>query len=204
LGSIEGWLSLYPKSKAIHPGTAPAQFQGSRRTTNVTQTSQKQQVKFVGNNSGNEYWGTFACAVLTTADSPWIRFDPRYLKEIVLVLPPSPDLLLSGDVERNPGPLSGFPRQQRVLEYSMDDLESIHLWQLEKVQERLNDCNEYQAYQHYPLVLHRGDHEWDEFQDLYQLEQPPYLREPMTNLAIPREVAEPSFLLVVNRLETSF
>jgi hypothetical protein len=143
---------------------------------------------------------TSACAVLATADNPWIKFDPRYLKEIVLVLPPSPDLLLSGDVERNPGPPSDFTRQQGVLEYTMDDLDSIHLWQQKKVQERLDDANQMQSYEHYPLVLHRGDHERDEFQDTYQQEQPAYLREPITTLAIPREVAEPSFLYMINRL----
>ena len=70
---------------------------------------------------------TSACAVLAVADNPWIKFDPRYLKEIVPVLPPSPDLLLSEDVERNPGPPSDFTRQKGVLEYTMDDLDSIHL-----------------------------------------------------------------------------
>jgi hypothetical protein len=110
---------------------------------------------------------------------------------------------LSGDVERNPGPLPGYPRQQGFLEYSIDDLESMHQWQLEKVQERLDEANRFQFYQHYPLSLHRGDHEREEFQSLYQHEEPSYLREAMTNLASLSEVAEPSFLLMINQLETS-
>jgi hypothetical protein len=107
-------------------------------------------------------------------------------------------------VERNPGPPTDYTRQQGVMEYTMDDLDSIYQWQQEKVQEPLEDANRYQSYGHYPLVLHRGDHDKDEFQDTYQHEQPVYLREPMTSLAIPHEVAEPSFLLMINRLEVSF
>jgi hypothetical protein len=125
---------------------------------------------------------------LATKD-PWIKFDPHYLKEIVPVLPPSPDLLLSGDVEPNPGPLSGYTREQGMLEYTLDDLESICIWQKEKIQERVEDAHSSMYYQHYPLVLHRGQHERDEFLDIYQHEQPVYLREPMTTLAIPPEVA---------------
>jgi hypothetical protein len=124
-------------------------------------------VQFAGEPSESEYWRASACVVLTTMDNPGIRFDTRYLKEIVPVLPPSPDLLLSGDVERNSGPLSCFPMQQGVLEYSMDELKNIHQWQVEKILERLNEANRYQSYGHYPLVLHRGDHERDKFQETY-------------------------------------
>jgi hypothetical protein len=89
--------------------------------------------------SASDYWFA-ACAVLATKD-PWIHFDPHYLTEIVPVLPPSPDLLLSGDVEPNPGPLSGYTRDQEVLEYTLDDLESIYAWQQEKIIERREDAH---------------------------------------------------------------
>ncbi len=86
----------------------------------------------------------------------------------------------------------------------MNDLENIYLWQKDKVQERIEEAMGNQAYEHYSIILHLFVHEHDEFQDTYQHEQPVYLREPMTTLAIPPEVAEPSFLMMINRLEVSF
>jgi hypothetical protein len=121
----------------------------------------------------------------------------------VPVLPPGPDILLSGDVERNPGP-HPFPRQLGVIEDTIDDIEGMTQWQEDKVQERLDEANRHQVYPHYPLVLYGGDYETEDFQTTYQHEEPAYLREAMTNLAVLSEVAEPSFLLMINRLETSF
>ena len=91
-----------------------------------------------------------------------------------------------------------------MLEYTVDDLESIYIWQKEKIQDCVEDAHASMYYQHYPLVLHRGLHDRDEFQDTYQHEQPVYLREPMITLAIPPEVAEPSFLTMINNLEVFF
>jgi hypothetical protein len=52
--------------------------------------------------------------------------------------------------------------------------------------------------------LHRGDHETEVFQSIFQHEELAYIREAMTNLAVLSEVAEPSFLLMINRIETAF
>jgi hypothetical protein len=73
--------------------------------------------------SSAEYW-TSCAAVRTTHDQPWIRFNRAYLKEILPVLPPGPDILLSRDVERNPGP-HPYPRQLGVIVYTIDDLEGM-------------------------------------------------------------------------------
>jgi hypothetical protein len=85
------------------------------------------------------------CAVRTTQDQPWIRFNRAYLKEIVPVLPPGPDILLSGDVERNPRP-HPYPRQLGVIEYTIDDLEGMAQWQREKVQDCLEEASRFQVY----------------------------------------------------------
>jgi phage FluMu gp28-like protein len=79
-------------------------------------------------------------------------------------------------------------------------------WQVDKVNERLQDANEDRAAlnHRHPLVLHRGDHESEEFQSILQHEEPAYIREAMTNLAVLSEVAEPSFLLMINMVEKSF
>jgi hypothetical protein len=120
-------------------------------------------------------------------------------------LTPSPDILLGGDVERHPGP-HRYSRQLGVTEYTLEELEERTRWQVDKVNKRLQDGNEDRAAlnHRHPLVLHRGDHESEEFQGIFQHEEPAYIREAMTNLAVLSEVAEPSFLLMINRVETSF
>jgi hypothetical protein len=83
----------YNASKADHPSATAPPSQNTMRSANVSQANPKPpQVTFSGEHSGIGYW-TAACAVLATKD-PGIKFDPHYLREIVPVLPPSPDLLL--------------------------------------------------------------------------------------------------------------
>jgi hypothetical protein len=118
---------------------------------------------------------------------------------------PGPDILLGGDVKRHPGP-QRYSRQLGVTAYTLEELPKMKRWQVDKVNERLQDANEDRAsFNHrHPLVLHCGYHESEEFQSIFQHEEPAYIREAMTNLAVLSEVAEPSFLLMINRVETSF
>jgi hypothetical protein len=138
-------------------------------------------------------------------DQTWIRFDWSCLTEIVVDHTPGPNILLGGDVERNPGP-PRFSMQHGVTEYTHVELEEMKRWQIDKINERLQDANDVRTdlNHRHPLVLHRGDHESEEFQSIFQYEVPAYTREAMTNLAVLSEVAEPSFLLMIKRVETSF
>jgi hypothetical protein len=120
-------------------------------------------------------------------------------------LTPGPAILHGGDVERHLGPHQ-YSRQLGVTGYTLEELEETMRWQVDKVNERLQDANEDRAALNHwhPLVLHRGDHESMEYQSIFQHEEPAYIREAMTNLAVLSEVAKPSFLLMIDMVETSF
>jgi hypothetical protein len=112
---------------------------------------------------------------------------------------------LLGDVERHPGP-HRYPRQLGVTEYTLEESEEMSRWQVDKFNERLQEANNDRDALHrrHPLVLHRGDHETEEFQSIFEHEGPAYIREAMTNLAVLSKVAVPSFLFMINRVETTF
>jgi hypothetical protein len=136
---------------------------------------------------------------------PWIRFNRAYHTEIVADLTPGPDILLGRDVERHPGSHQ-YSRQLGVTEYTLGEIEDISRWQVDKFNESLQDTRDDRDALHHwhPLVLHRGDHETEEFQSIFQHEEPAYIREAITNLAVLREVVEPRFLLMINVVETAF
>jgi hypothetical protein len=52
-----------------------------------------------------------------------------------------------------------------------------------------------------PLVLHPADSEYVEFHTLWQKQVPSYILEAMTKLVVLDEIAEPSFLLMINWVE---
>jgi hypothetical protein len=188
------------------PGIIP---EVKMRTANVTSLSAgtpPPQVSF----AGCDHWAGCS-AVRVNEDRPWIRFNGTNLVKNIHAATPGPILMRCGDVERNPGlrhpnhmGLSDF--SHGVKEYTHEDLEEMKRWQIDKINERLQDViNIRKDLNHrHPLVLHRGDHESEKFQSIFTHEEPAYIRQAMTNLAVLSEVAEPSFLFMINWVETSF
>ncbi len=170
---------------------------GHPRTANVTQSNQKPQVSF----SGVDYWA--GCAVAQRGvPRPWIRFDRAYLTEIVEDITPAWDILLGGDVERNPGP-PRFAMRNGVMEFTPENIRDMKEWQAEKIEERLQDANDASGDQdrRHPIVLQQGDNEVEEFKATFQRGEH---AEAMADLVVLSEVAEPSFLCMMNRVESSF
>jgi hypothetical protein len=56
----------------------------------------------------------------------------------------------------------------------------------------------------YPLVLHPSEDKREECHVLFQRRVPHHIFEALANLALPEEVAEPSFFLMMNRTEAVF
>ncbi len=95
-------LIRYDKSKASYPI--------GQRTANVAKEAKPEpgkQVEF--STGGDSYWAAMA---VRRSSTRWIRRDRAYmirmnfLVEDVPGAVPGPDILMSGDVERNPGPTS--------------------------------------------------------------------------------------------------
>jgi hypothetical protein len=117
---------------------------------------------------------------------------------------PGPDILLCGDVERNPGPHYGGSTDS--LEISHEDLLDMKDFQEDTIQERLRDASDCKQGPPliYPLVLHPSEDEHEECHVLFQRRVPHHILEALANLALPEEVAEPRFLLMINRTEAVF
>jgi hypothetical protein len=178
------------------------QSQGGQRTANVTQLNTgatPPQVSF----TGESYWAGCS-AVRLTQDHPWTRFDKAYMTEVIPSNAPRPEILLCGDVERNPGPQYG--RSTDSLEISDEDLLDMNAFQEDKIQERLRDASDCKQGPPliYPRVLHPSEGEREECHVLFHCRVPHHIFEALANLALPEEVAEPSFLLMINRTEAVF
>jgi hypothetical protein len=142
---------------------------------------------------------------LVDKDCPCVRFYRSYLVEIVEDNSPGPNILLSGDVERNPGPLRSS-QSYGVSEYTLKEIIDMKAWQADKVSDRIRDATNAREEPNgiYPLVLHPGEDEPEEFQSIYLHQEPAYIMDAMTNLVVLAEIAEPSFLLLIKRVEAIF
>jgi hypothetical protein len=151
--------------------------------------------------AGNDYWAGCS-AVLVDKDRPRVRFNRNYLVEIVEDNSPGPNILLSGDVERNPGP-PRFSQSHGVSEYTLEDIVNMKAWQADKVSDRIRDATSAREEPNaiYTLVLHPGEDEPEEFQTIDQHQEPVYMMDAMTDLVVLAEIADPSFLLMINRVE---
>ncbi len=92
----------YDKSKTAYPAG-----QRTANVANVAKPEAEKRVEFA--TGGNGYW---AAVAVRRSSTRWIRRDRAYmirmnfLVEDVPGAVPGPDILMSGDVERNPGPTS--------------------------------------------------------------------------------------------------
>jgi hypothetical protein len=102
-----------------------------------------------------------------TQDYSWTRFDRAYMTEVIPSNTPGPDILLCGDMERNPGPY--YSRSTDVLSYSHEDLRNMKSFRAEMIQERLRDATDGKQGPPaiYPLVLHLTEDEHDEYHAIF-------------------------------------
>jgi hypothetical protein len=90
-----------------------------------------------------------------------------------------------------------------VSEYTLEEIIDMKAWHANKVSDRIRDATNTREEPNgiYLLVLHPGEDQPEEFQTIYQHQEPAYIMDAMTNLVVLAEIVEPSWLLMINRVE---
>jgi hypothetical protein len=93
-----------------------------------------------------------------------------------------------------------------VSDYTCSDLEDMLIWKDNQIQNRILDAIEARQMPDgsYSLILHPANSEYEDFQTIRQHQVPSFILEAMTKLVVVDEIAEPNFLLVINRVESVF
>jgi hypothetical protein len=158
---------------------------------------------------GADYW-TASVAVRGT-NSKWIRKEREYvikMKFLVLDIPacvPGPNILLGGDVERNPGPSSSMP----LTTISLETIHNMHGFQKQGVKDREKKARE-EAPGLHPCIIHMDIDEQNKSMDrLFLTDDEGRAHDEDTlqalaDLVVSPDCADRSFMLIMDRVEMKY